>query len=151
MDSVVSKKYGKNFKSDLIKKADSIFKVRYSTDTIPWYNCDKEIEYINGSENLDNDFFKGLSFPDSCQSIINYKNNSVYNISFIVDTNGRAFGFQIIEYDDSTNECIKNIQKKLLQSANQFKYWEPAMLGNKKVTCHANFFIDIVRRHVIAE
>ena len=151
MDSVLSKKYGSNFKANLIKKADDIFKARYIKDTIPYYYCDKEIEYIKGSGNLDNAFFKGLVFPDSCQSITNYNSNFVCNISFIVDTKGRAFQFEIINSEGPTNTCIQDAEEKLLQSAKKFKYWKPAILGNKSVACHANFFIDLGRRHVIAE
>jgi hypothetical protein len=137
MNREVEKKFGKGFRANIIRQADSIFIAKKINDTIPYHECDEPT--YNCDEQFEHDFFARVKLPDKCgsDSLCNDRNNGAcsFRISFVVDTSGHATAYDL--FDDSkylfSPSCMNEIKNSIAAALETLNCWHPAKLGNQKV------------------
>lgn len=147
MDSMLFKKHGSNFKSILIKEADSIFKARHINDTIPAYHCDKAPTYFKDTDTLTKDFFSNFHLPDTCDFIRNCSSCD-FRVLFIVDLSGHPSHFEIYHSDSANFTCVDLVKENIIKSIKRIGKWIPGELGNRKVISYGDIMVNIFNKRI---
>lgn len=139
MDNYINKKFGKDFKSKILKDADSILLA--SNDTIIYYNCDKKPQ-IPGKGNYETTFVAKL--PEKLIEQIKPSkegNLPFMDIGFYIDKSGKSSGFFLNYFmkADKLNYKFKDELFKIgVEQLKEIKYWETGEINGQKVNTENN-------------
>jgi len=138
MDNYINKKFGKNFKSKILKEADSILLA--SNDTIIYYKCDKRPQIL-GKDNYETTFVAELSEKLNEHIKPNKEGLPFMDIGFYIDKSGKASGFFLnyfMEADESNHKFKDELFKIGVEQLKEIKYWEAGEVSGQKVNTENN-------------
>lgn len=147
MDSMLYKKHGLNFKNLLVKEADSIFKVRHITDTLPAYYCDKAPTYFKDNDGLTKDFFSNFHLPDTCDFVRNCSSCD-FRVLFVVDLAGHPSHFEIYNSEYPNYTCVGLLKENIIKTLKKIGKWIPGELGNRKVISYGDVMINVFNKRI---
>jgi hypothetical protein len=100
--------------------------------------CNKEMVFMMANRNPTFDE-SGGKLIDKVNEQVKLSDNTKgdFAVWFTVNCNGEAFGFQVLEGID------KDTDKKIIDSLNMLRGWQPAYQGNKTVDCMQTLNFEI--------
>lgn len=145
MDNLLAQKFGTTFKKNLEDRADSLFLVRVinANDTVEYRDCDSrphlpgypEQEECVMTVNLDTVLSKKISsnMPGG---------SPFFDISFYIDTVGRASGYYTGSIHDGGNPKIEKYEQEIfnacIETLKYYQNWEPGRIRGRKVRTRNN-------------
>lgn len=149
MDKIIAQKFGKDFKEDLLKRADSIYVA--SHPTVYYTNCDtlprlydKDIhESTKMDVAINKELFDKLK-------VSKYGNYPQVDIGFYIDTAGIPSDYflsQFILYDDikQNNKFKTELTKIAFNYIKKFKLWKPGIILSQNVRTEYNVRISFIK------
>jgi hypothetical protein len=144
MDRKLFEKFGKNFKTKLHLKADSLFLLNHLNDTICSWDCDEEPRFINkriGPDGIDIEVKLQIKEKRDEWVSNGKKMFAVYrpfiDIQFTVDKEGNVSTIKLLDFISQRNENIVfkeqlwDLAKKEIET--KYSKWKPATIRGVNV------------------
>jgi hypothetical protein len=135
MDKKVFERFGKNFKTRLHLRADSLFLVNHINDTVSSWDCDKEPTFKNKRIGGDGIF---LTLDLRNERTKNGRpmfdgNRQFIDISFVIDKQGNVSKFQLAEflpyYRPSTEKEERLLKLATEEVKKNYSKWTPGEIN----------------------
>lgn len=135
MDSVIYKRYGKDFFKNLEKKADSIKLIK------PWKGISLDVYFDKRGIYKCKDIYKLIKDSLTEKGLLPVEQNKCLPgelvIDFVITEEGKLTNFRrLIKFDSIIDTCVINLLKKAPCQ------WEPAEDGGKKVSCRKQLYFS---------
>ena len=140
MDNVIARKFGTDFKQNLLEQADSILLA--TNDTIVYYKCDKRPQ-IPGNDDYEPTLEAKVPEKLSKQLIADKEGHLPFmDIGFYIDKSGNASGYFLNYFMDADNKSNQKYKEELfkigVEQLKEIKHWETGKVKGQKVNTENN-------------
>ena len=136
MVKIIAQRFGKDFKQNLLNKADSLFAASYPT--IDYYQCDKKPR-IEGKSTQGSQYMTAIVSHEVYERLQNRRTGSYpkVDIAFYIDSLGVPSDYSVWNFsfcDDVCDSVLKaDLAEIAIKHVSQYKQWLPGKLLGRKV------------------